>query len=424
MRLLDDNPTTEDKLGYRPTADLLFEVVTGAAARPLTVGVFGGWGSGKTSVMRMVEEKLKAQGIKSVWFNAWKYDGKEVIWNALIQTVLLKMRDDAGAAKSGDIEAFKKNVIRVSKELAKYAAKVGTRFVPGGILREEDVDAFLRAIAPSADDDLFAFVNRFEDVFDRLVKEYVGEDGYLVVFVDDLDRCLPENAIEVMEALKLYLDRANCVFVVGVEPAIIEEAIRRRYADNQFLPASEYLEKIVQIPFVLPRMRAETALGLAEGMAVDSFPERSTQLSRIVRYGLSRNPRRIKRFINAFVVASYTAGNLTQPERLILAKILVLQTRFPDFYRRLMQDPGLIAKLQEADEATWHEKDMAELYENIALRQFLKKTRSVGADEDEVRQWIRVAKVTRDSLTDGDDYDLEDVAEEADEREFERTETR
>ena len=334
------------------------------------------------------------------------------------------MRDDAGAAKSGDVEAFKKNVIRVSKELAKYAAKVGTRFVPGGILREEDVDAFLRAIAPSADDDLFAFVNRFEDVFDRLVKEYVGEDGYLVVFVDDLDRCLPENAIEVMEALKLYLDRANCVFVVGVEPAIIEEAIRRRYADNQFLPASEYLEKIVQIPFVLPRMRAETALGLAEGMAVDSFPERSTQLSRIVRYGLSRNPRRIKRFINAFVVASYTAGNLTQPERLILAKILVLQTRFPDFYRRLMQDPGLIAKLQEADKATWHEKDMAELYENIALRQFLKKTRSVGADEDEVRQWIRVAKVTRDSLTDGDDYDLEDVAEEADEREFERTETR
>ena len=82
-----------------------------------------------------------------VWFNAWKYDGKEVIWNALIQTVLLKMRDDAGAAKSGDVEAFKKNVIRVSKELAKYAAKVGTRFVPGGILREEDVDAFLRAIA-------------------------------------------------------------------------------------------------------------------------------------------------------------------------------------------------------------------------------------------------------------------------------------
>src|SRR5205823_4857971 len=117
---------------------------------------------------------------KSVWFNAWKYDGKEVIWNALIQTILLKMRGDAGAAKSGDMEAFKKNVIRVSKELAKYAARVGTRLVPGGILKEEDVDAFLKAIAPSADDDLFAFINRFEDVFDTLVKGYVGEHGYLV----------------------------------------------------------------------------------------------------------------------------------------------------------------------------------------------------------------------------------------------------
>jgi KAP family P-loop domain len=67
----------------------------------------------------------------------------------------------------------------------------------------------------------------------------VGEDGYLALFVDDLDRCLPENPIEVLEALKLYLDSSHCVFVVGVDPRVIEEAIRRRYAGNPSLPPVE-----------------------------------------------------------------------------------------------------------------------------------------------------------------------------------------
>ncbi len=262
MDLLDDNPTCEDSLGFTSTANVIVTAVKNASRRPLTIGVFGGWGSGKTSLMQMVEASLKQEKIKTVWFNAWKYSGKEIVWNALIQTVLLAMKSDPDIVEEERREDFRRRVVSVSLSLAKYAAKVGTRVIPGGIVREEDVDDLWAALSSDIKDgSLFEFMNRFDSEFERLVDEYVG-DAYLVVFIDDLDRCLPENAIEVMEALKLYLDRANCVFVIGVEPSIIEAAITLRYGASSNLSASMYLEKMIQLPIAVPRVRVQAGLKL------------------------------------------------------------------------------------------------------------------------------------------------------------------
>ncbi len=76
------------------------------------------------------------------------------------------------------------------------------------------------------DDNLYDHVEGFQDKFADVVKEYVGEEGRLVVFIDDLDRCLPEGAITVLESLKLFLDRSQCVFVIGVDQAALTEAIK------------------------------------------------------------------------------------------------------------------------------------------------------------------------------------------------------
>ncbi len=175
----------------------------------------------------MVQQRLHAKDVKTVWVNAWKYDGKEVIWNALLQTIFLKMKSDP-PRKGKSSQAFRQRLGQTAAEsLAKYSARVGTRFIPGGIIREEDVDALLEALKPQAANESFDFIDGFDAEFARLVEDYVGATGYLVIFIDDLDPCLPENAIQVLEALKLYLDKASCVFVVGCEPAVIEEAYRR-----------------------------------------------------------------------------------------------------------------------------------------------------------------------------------------------------
>src|SRR6266699_922574 len=264
MHLLSDNPATEDTLGFGQMATVLHTVIRDTPYRPFTIGIFGEWGSGKSTLMKLIQTYLQRDGVKTVWFNAWKYDTKEVIWNALIQEIFYTMQRDPEIQGRTNAEEFKKQVAHVAAELAKYAAKVATRFIPGGIIKEEDVDGVLEALRPpSANDALFDFINRFESTFDQLVKGYVGNpDGYLVIFIDDLDRCLPENAIAVMEALKLYLDRASCVFVIGAERSIIEEGIKERYRDNPRLSGKDYLEKIIQLPFIVRRIDAENVLSL------------------------------------------------------------------------------------------------------------------------------------------------------------------
>ncbi len=405
MRLLDDNPTTEDRLGFGKTADVLYEVIceaSDAAILPLTIGVFGGWGAGKSSLMKMVEQRLNDASVKTVWFNAWKYDGKEVIWNALLQSIFYKMKVDAEADKRGE---FHDRVVRTAKSLAVYAAKVGTRFIPGGVVRESDVDAVVTMLGTSADDESFAFINGFEATFAQLTKDYLKDRGYLVIFIDDLDRCLPENAIQVLEALKLYLDCGQCVFVVGAEPAVIEEAITRRYASNPVLSSSEYLEKIVQVQFVVPRVRTRRVLQLYEE---NLLPQDSRQLEDLVIYSTRRNPRKVKRFLNAYTVATRSVngdGPLELEEQLSLSKVLLTQHCFPQFYRHLVTNPGLFKELSGAEASAWENAGLKVEYKNFSLRRFLEKTRETCPRAKEVRRWIRVTDV--DSPHDDDRGDDE-----------------
>lgn len=393
MHVLDDNPTIKDRLGFESTEYAIVETIKNAPLRPLTIGVFGGWGTGKTSLMQMIEARLKDEGIKTVWFNAWKYSGKEVIWNALIQTILLAMKRDPEVIGASRREAFKQRVLDVSVALAKYAAKVGTRLIPGGILREEDVDNLWTILSSDVKEGSpFEFIDRFESEFEQLVRDYVG-DSYLVVFIDDLDRCLPENAIEVLEALKLYLDKANCVFVIGVEPSIIESAITLRYGVNSNLSASKYLEKIIQIPIAVPRVRTQSGLDLISSVVGDFIMTRRRQFSRLIQVGMDRNPRRIKRFTNAYSVALSTAHETSVDERLTLAKVLIIQMKFPRFYQELTRAPGLIAKLENIDDETaWVNADMGHLYEDRELRHFLLRTKEIPASFASVMRWIRVAQ--------------------------------
>jgi hypothetical protein len=394
MRILDDNPTIEDELGFESTAQSVAEIIKNASRRPLTIGVFGGWGTGKTSLMQMIEARLKDEGIKTVWFNAWKYSGKEVIWNALIQTILLAMKRDPSLVAASRRETFKKRVIGVSVELAKYAAKVGTRLIPGGVLREEDIDNLWTVLSSDVKEKgTFEFINRFESEFEQLVDEYVG-GSYLVVFIDDLDRCLPENAIEVMEALKLYLDKANCVFVIGVEPSIIETAITLRYGENPNLSASRYLEKIVQIPVAVPRARTRSGLDLISSVVGDFIWTRRRRFARLIQVGMDRNPRRIKRFANTFAVALSKWPEATADEKLVLAKVLVIQMKFSDFYHELTAAPGLLARLQNGDdEAAWADADIGHLYKDRELRHFLFQTQEISTPAAAVTRWIRVAQI-------------------------------
>ena len=412
MKLLSDNPATQDTLGFGQMGTVLQTVIRETPARPFTIGIFGEWGSGKSTLMKMIQTSLDGEGVKTVWFNAWKYDNKEVIWNALIQEIFYTMQHDPEIEGRSNADEFKKQVAHAAAGLAKYAAKVATRFIPGGIIKEEDVDGVIEALRPpSANDELFDFINRFESTFDKLVQDYVGStDGYLVIFIDDLDRCLPENAIAVMEALKLYLDRANCVFVIGAERSIIEEGIRERYKDNPRLTGKDYLEKIIQLPFIVRRIDAENALSLLEPYSKTLPYRNDPALRAMIVQGTECNPRRIKRFINTFWVLSEIAGAMTPEQMRLLAKVLFIQMRFPAFYYALVEDLGLAARLttawsrppRERDEYIKASSDPIKLFfADTELMSFLEKTGDIACEADQIEPCVMLTKGQTGVVTGG-----------------------
>jgi predicted KAP-like P-loop ATPase len=100
-------------------------------------------------------------------------------------------------------------------------------------------------------------VGAFRKAFDQLLKEAGVKQ--LIVLIDDLDRCLPDTAIETLEAIRLFVFTARTAFVVAADEAMIEYAVRKHFPD---LPdstgardyARSYLEKLIQVPFRIPAL--------------------------------------------------------------------------------------------------------------------------------------------------------------------------
>ena len=162
-------------------------------------------------------------------------------------------------------------------------------------------------------------VEQFQQEFGDLISKHVLASGQrLVVFVDDLDRCLPEKAIEVLEAIKLFLDVPGCVFVLGMDRSIVEKGIELRY--RHLVPSSAsspsdypisgdfYLQKMIQLPFHLPPLSIRGVEQYIKDLEANVGSERITEPGpQILALGLPANPRQIKRTLNLFHVLNRIA---------------------------------------------------------------------------------------------------------------------
>jgi predicted KAP-like P-loop ATPase len=111
LTIFSDKPTREDSLNFRDYADILADIVR-VCETPMTVGILGEWGSGKTSLMLMIEDRLGQEGIPTIWFNAWKYDKEDSLWRALILRILEGLKADEEDTK----EIYQKLYSTVSSE--------------------------------------------------------------------------------------------------------------------------------------------------------------------------------------------------------------------------------------------------------------------------------------------------------------------
>jgi hypothetical protein len=295
-----DNETTNDLIGFRVHSDLIRDVVTDLKLLPISIGVFGEWGGGKTSIMRMLERDLNPLNypegapererygkIACVYFNGWLFEGYDDAKAAIITSILLKIQSYEGfRQKAGNsiqkllasvnwMRVISFGVKHLALPAVAAAVTGGTGLLPALLGAGR---AFLVEKAPKTEgqegegsteledffkdadkDDPVGRVRRFRDDFAQLLTEAGIES--LIVLVDDLDRCSPERIIENLEAIKLFVNVERTAFVIGADPRIVKHAIAIRYG-KQGLDTDEerqqlvkdYLEKLIQVPYHLPKL--------------------------------------------------------------------------------------------------------------------------------------------------------------------------
>lgn len=374
--IFNDTPPTKDLLGYGKSADVLSQVIKDVQP-PFTIGIFSKWGFGKTTVMTMIQKELEVESsIETLWFNPWKYNEKELIWKALVAELYSEIAQDDRIT----IEFLKQTVERVANFTGTLAGKedIGTKFFE------------LFRLEPQ-------FLNQMEDFTNRLINEFVGDDGKLIIFVDDLDRCLPENAIKVLEAIKLFFDNSRCIFVIGLDKSIIEKGIHVIYDEKIGMSGIDYLEKIIQLPFNIPAITDKNIeqfiLTLCDGVTREASFE-------VLKYGSDNNPRRIKRFLNIFNILKEVFDFETLDDEKLLAKVIMLQLRFPAFYEFLVENPTYLNSLDTVTQMDSHNRQsyladdpkLNEFFSNRDLQQFVSNTSQIACTDTKLVKYLRLTR--------------------------------
>ena len=370
-----DNETDEDLLGFSLHASLIGEIVTDPEMLPVTIGLFGDWGSGKSSILKILQRIFaKHSDFALIYFNSWVFEGYEDAKAAILTTLLTELRGHRewdSVVKDG-INSLMKRVswmkVLKSGTSATLAYLTANPWLLAGvnnpIATKESEETGTQASSESISENLGDYlkeveaavhnVRSFRKDFQTLLEK--TRLKAFVILIDDLDRCSPERVIENLEAVKLFLNVDNTAFVVAVDRRIVENAIRIRYSElfsgereapaEQETLVTDYLEKLIQIPYTLPKLAPHEVrsymsfLFLKKHFKPDmfkklledhsqflskeryrSFPldetlrvlpegESKTELTKYIRLvdscsdaitdGLKGNPRQIKRFLNAY----------------------------------------------------------------------------------------------------------------------------
>jgi hypothetical protein len=273
----------------------------------LTVGVLGDWGSGKSSLMRIVRQELETIGgpddpdrrrYVCVQFSPWQYEDYDDVKVALMSAVLDRLQPEIKPEEQDRVSGLRQFVQGLRRR-TRWLGRAAIKTVPAGTAvaahtLDPTMDPTTRGLVqagataaaaeaerlfaepPAAKDappaagagDPIEEVGTFRTQFEELV---AGLDrvAAIVVLVDDLDRCLPETVVDTFEAIRLFLNTPKTAYVVAANQQVVESAIDSRYPELRRQDGTgvgaDYLEKMLQLKVAIPTLsvpEAETYMNL------------------------------------------------------------------------------------------------------------------------------------------------------------------
>lgn len=399
-------------LGFNYLAEQVVEIAKDENLSPATVGVYGDWGSGKSSLMKMVKESLDSdKETLTVEFNGWLFEGYEDAKTALCGTILDEMHKHKTlfAKCKEKIKSLLKKVDggKLLSKGVKYgldyllSGGIGTltEFTLSGIISavkqkagdvsEEEVKKLIDGL--KSEDKKRTEIKEFRNEFKQVFKDCKGER--LVVFIDELDRCKPDTILDIFEAIRLFLYVEGTTFIIGADERLVSYAVKTKYMDipgHDIDISKEYLEKLVQYPVKIPQLNEKevkqyitclllqneikefkavaesvSMLGINEEFTVDTVKaaiggeptegmkeafDLSNQIYSALSTLMKGNPRHCKRFFNTLMMRVAMAERRgISLQKKILAKLMLAEYYKPGFIDVLIQT-GSREELKQLEE--------------------------------------------------------------------------
>lgn len=305
---LTDEAATVDLFNINKHLDGLSRFIK-ACNTPMTISIQGSWGSGKTSIMKMVEHEIEKDVIP-VFFNTWQFSqfdlGNSLAFS-MIKVLLNKLQDD---------DSFIKHFTSVCSNALTTALKSVSIY---------NINVDLKKCTEKTADDNYAeqienLHQHFQEVVDRACER--EHKDRVVIFVDDLDRLVPSKAVELLEVLKLFLDCKQCVFVLAIDYEVVirgaiekygfasynSEKIDEKERNREYEKGKSFFDKIIQVPFKVPVAVYDIKNYLKDGFNKINLKIDDNDLQDYIDLcasSIGSNPRSLKRLLNAFLLLTF-----------------------------------------------------------------------------------------------------------------------
>lgn len=268
----NDSESLSDYIDYTHLVKAVTSIIDNDNLLPCSIGVFGDWGSGKSSLMRMVEKRYeKESDVLVITFNGWLFEGyddaKTVLMGRIVDEIISKRKLNEKAIKFAAKLLKRVDWLKLAGSTIKYGASLAIAGPIGlgaaalhemaGKISEVNYEDYIKEKQNSGSEDLEDSlrnnIQEFHKNFENLIAE--TEIKKIIVFIDDLDRCSSDTVIGTLEAIKLFLFTNKTAFIIGADERLIKYAVRKRFPEvvgENIEVGRDYLEKLIQFPIRIP----------------------------------------------------------------------------------------------------------------------------------------------------------------------------
>ena len=374
------SPGDNDNLDIEIHSKSLIEFVQ-KTETPITVGIQGEWGSGKTSLLNSIhyEFEKRQPTFKQIWINSWEYSLLSTPEESLLK-IVNKIIDDLLDTDTNN--KYKEKLKHGAGRIIKGALRIGAQVALGdeaAKVTDELLDSgsySISALRKTLKELVFEIANRQNNPFKKVI-----------IFVDDLDRIEPRNAVAILELLKNIFNVPNCVFILAIDYQVVVKGLEHKFGkrtnENEW-EFRAFFDKIIQLPFMMPMGQYNIGKYIHELLVNIGFIEDddmdNEDIKRIILWTIGGNPRSIKRLVNSVsliqifvkhkkMISEETDGKGSEnnllnknKEKFLLFSFLCIQIAYPLVYSLLVEEPDFV---KWDDELAYRKTQRSE--ENIDL---------------------------------------------------------